>query len=146
MKPILCVVDLKEPCRKVLEVAASIASKCHTHLIVLFSYRLINLGAESDLSTVKFTMDNKAKSKFNEFNKYLLQDKITYEFQTEIGFDADRISSYAKGNCVGMVIIGEGQAYDISEGRPFTLREFITDMKLPFLIVPEEVNVEALDY
>ena len=146
MKPILCVVDLKEPCRKVLEVAASIASKCHTHLIVLFSYRLINLGAENDLSTVKFTMDNKAKNKFNDFNQYLLQNKIAYEFQSEIGFSADRISSYAKRNSIGMVIIGESQAYDINEDTSFTLREFITDMKLPFLIVPEEVNVEALEY
>jgi nucleotide-binding universal stress UspA family protein len=146
MKPILCVVDLKEPCQKVLEVAASIASKCHSHVIVLFSYRLINLGAEGDISSIKFIMDNEARNKFNELSKYLSQNEITYEFQTEIGFNADRIRSYAKRDSVGMVIIGESQAYDINEGRSFTLWQFITDMKLPFLIVPDEVNVEALQY
>jgi hypothetical protein len=146
MKPILCVVDLKEPCRKVVEIAASISSKCHAQLIILFSYRLINLGAESDMSTVKFTMDSKAKNKFNEFNQYLLQNEIAYEFQSEIGFSADRISSYAKRNSIGMVIIGESQANNIKDDTSFTLGEFITDMKLPFLIVPDEVNVEALEY
>jgi hypothetical protein len=75
-----------------------------------------------------------------------LRNKIAYEFQSEIGFSADRISSYAKRNSIGMVIIGEGQAYDINDDTSFTLREFITDMKLPFLIVPDKVNVEALEY
>src|SRR5688572_29783425 len=147
MKPILCVVDLKDSSSKVLEIAVSIASAFHTHLIVLFSYRLIGLGAELDLCTVKSTMDNQAKKQFTESSKYLLQNKdITHEFQTEIGFRADRISSYIKRNSVGMVIIGENQANDINESRSFTLGQFITDMKLPFLIVPEEVNVEALQY
>jgi hypothetical protein len=43
-----------------------------------------------------------------------------------------------------MVIIGENQANDINEERSFTLGEFITQMNLPFVIVPAEVNVEAL--
>src|SRR5688572_8460258 len=89
MKPILCVVDLKEPCEKVLEVAGSIAAKCDTHVIVLFSYRLINLGAERDMSTIKLFMDNEAKDKFNGLKKFFLRNKITYEFRTEIGFSAD---------------------------------------------------------
>jgi hypothetical protein len=91
-------------------------------------------------------MDNKAKTKFQEFNRYLLQNAIAYEFQPEIGFSADRISSYAKGNSIGMVIISENQAYDINEDRAVTLRQFITEMKLPFLIIPDEVNVHALEY
>jgi hypothetical protein len=146
MKPILCVVDLEESCRKVLEVAASIASKCHTHLIVLFSYRLINLGADGDMSTVKLSMDNQAKNKFKQFNECLLQNTIAYEFKPEIGFSADRISSYAKGNSIGMVIIGENHAYGINEDTPITLRQFITSMNLPFLIIPQETDVEALEY
>jgi hypothetical protein len=45
-----------------------------------------------------------------------------------------------------MVVIGENHAYGINEDTPTTLRQFITSMKLPFLIIPPETNLEALEY
>lgn len=145
MEPILCVVDLTPSSQKVLEIAATVASACHAHLIILFSYRLVDLGRDADVLTLKASMDAKARSRFNELCAPVLDNKeVVYEFQTEIGFTADRIRTYINKKAVGMVVIGERQANDIDEHRSLTLREFISDMKLPFLIIPEEAKVEAL--
>jgi hypothetical protein len=145
MKPILCVVDLTESSQAVLKVAVTVASACDAHLLILFSYRLVDLGRGADMSTIKSTMDAKAKDKFNELEKTFLRNKnMTYEFHPEIGFVADRVSAYIKRNEVGLIILVEDQVNDINETKSFTFRQFIADMKLPFIIVPAEVNAEAI--
>ena len=145
MRPILCVVDLTPSSEKVLEIAATVASACHARLIILYSYRLLDLGRNANVLTLKDAMDAKAKARFCELGASILSKKdVEYEFQTEIGFTADRIRTYVNEKAAGMVVIGERQANDIDEHRSLTLREFITNMKLPFLIIPEESTVELL--
>jgi nucleotide-binding universal stress UspA family protein len=143
MRPILCVVDLNPSSEKVLEIAAKLASACHTRLIVLYSYRLVDLGRDENVLTLKASMDARAEARFQELGASVLKDKdVVYEFQTEIGFLADRIRTYVNEKAAGMVVIGERQANDIDEHRALTVREFISNMKLPFLIIPEESTVE----
>ena len=145
MKPILCVVDLTPSSQRVLEVAATIASACHAHLIVLFSYRLLDLGRGGNVLNLKESMDAKAKALFQELCTSVLDKKdVMFEFHTEIGFTADRIRTYIDKKAVGMVVIGEQQAGDIDEHRSLSLRSFISDMRLPFIIVPEDATVELL--
>jgi nucleotide-binding universal stress UspA family protein len=143
MRPILCVVDLTPSSEKVLEIAATVASACRTRLIVLYSYRLVDLGRDANVLTLKASMDARAEARFQELGASVLKDKdVVYEFQTEIGFVADRIRNYVNEKAAGMVVIGERQANDIDEHRALTVREFISNMKLPFLIIPEESKVE----
>jgi nucleotide-binding universal stress UspA family protein len=143
MRPILCVVDLTPSSEKVLEIAATVASACRTRLIVLYSYRLVDLGRDANVLSLKAMMDARAKARFQELGESVLKDKdVVYEFQTEIGFVADRIRTYVNEKAAGMVVIGERQANDIDEHRALTVREFIGNMKLPFLIIPEESTVE----
>lgn len=145
MRPILCVVDLTPSSEKVLEIAATVASACRARLIILYSYRLVDLGRDADVLISKASIDAKAKARFMELGASLLNHKnVLYEFQTEIGFTADRIRAYVNENAVGMVVIGETQANDIDEHRSLTLSEFISNMKLPFLIIPEESSVELI--
>lgn len=143
MRPILCVVDLTPSSEKVLEIAATVASACHARLIILYSYRLVDLGRDANVLTLKDSMDAKAKARFIELGESVLRDKdVAYEFQTEIGFIADRIRTHVREKVAGMIVIGERQANDIDEHMSLTLREFISNMKLPFLIIPEESTVE----
>ena len=145
MRPILCVVDLTPSSEKVLEIAATVASACSARLIILYSYRLVDLGRDADVLISKASIDAKAKARFLELGASVLNKKrVVYEFQTEIGFTADRIRTFVNENSVGMVVIGERQANDIDEHRSLTLREFISNMKLPFLIIPEESPVEVI--
>jgi nucleotide-binding universal stress UspA family protein len=143
MRPILCVVDLTPSSEKVLEIAATVASACRTRLIVLYSYRLVDLGRDANVLALKASMDASAKARFQELSESVLKNKdVVYEFQTEIGFVADRIRTYVNEKAAGMVVIGENQANNIDEHRALTVREFISNMKLPFLIIPEESTVE----
>jgi nucleotide-binding universal stress UspA family protein len=145
MRPILCVVDLTPSSEKVLEIAATVASACCARLIVLYSYRLVDLGRDADVLTTKASIDAKAKARFFELGASVLSNKnVVYEFQTEIGFTADRIRTFVNENSAGMVVVGERQANDIDEHRSLSLREFISNMKLPFLIIPEESPVEVI--
>jgi hypothetical protein len=139
MKPILCVVDLTPEYRDVVEIAAMVASAWEVPLIILYSYRLVDLGRGADVRRLKDWMDTKANTSFNElFASLLTRKKVSFEFQSEIGFISDRIHTYIDRQAVGMVVIGETQANQMDEHRSLTLREFVGEMKLPFLIVPQQ--------
>lgn len=145
MKPILCVVDLTDSCYKVLEVAATVASSTRAHLIVLFTYRLIDLERIKDTTRFRGVMEERAKEKFVKFEKEILMNKdFSYEFQIEIGFLSDRINSYIARDAAGMVIIGEKQASAIEENRSVSLQHFIKNTNRPFIIVPQLKSVEAV--
>ena len=145
MKPILCVVDLTEASLKVLEVAATIASAQKASLVILFSYRLINLEKINDTSKFRATMEELANEKFKKFEAEVLKAKgIPYEFQIEIGFLTDRINSHIRKDSAVMIVIGEKQASGIDESRSVTLQQFISSTNLPFVIVPQTESVEAV--
>lgn len=145
MRPILCVVDLTPSSEKVLEIAATVASACGSRLIILYAYRLNDLSSDANVLALKESMDVRAKARFYELGASVLKNKnVVYEFQTEIGFIADRIRTYATDKAAGMVVIGEKHANEIDEHLSLTLHEFISKMKLPFLIIPEELTVEML--
>lgn len=145
MKPILCVVDLTEASCQVLEVAATIASAQKAPLVILFSYRLINLEKINDTSKFRATMEELATEKFKKFEAEVLKAKgIPYEFQIEIGFLTDRINSHIKKDSAVMIVIGEKQASGIDESRYITLQQFIASTNLPFVIVPQKEAVEVV--
>ena len=145
MRPILCVVDLTLSSEKVLEIAATVASACSARMIILYSYRLVDLERDADVLNSKASIDAKANERFLELGASILNNKnVVYEFHSEIGFTADRIRTYVNEKAIGMIVVGERQANDIHEHRSLTLREFINNMKLPFLIIPEESTVEVI--
>jgi len=142
MRPILCVIDLTDSSVKVLEVAARMAYANKAHLTILYPYRLINHGYLTDLAKLKTKLEQEAKEKFALLQKQAGGfNHITHDFQPEIGFPADRISAYVKRNKLDLIIISQAQANTINELNGMGLQNLITNSKLPFMIVPEEMDV-----
>ena len=146
MRQILCVIDLTDSSLKVLEVAARIAMACREHLIVLFPYRLIDYGYEGSLAALKLKLETEAKEKFSKLRTSLAAtDGLSWEFQPEIGFMADRIKAHVtrENESIDMIIIGQEQTAAANDSKGFNLQHLITNSRLPFVIVPSEVTAVA---
>jgi hypothetical protein len=145
MRPILCVIDLTEKSAQVLEVAARMAYAYKSHLTILFPYRLIDNSYMGDISKLKMNLEQQARDKFQLVaSQITLLDQLSYEFQPEIGFPSDRINSFVRRNKVDSVIISQRQASLMNEVNQMALQNLITNSKLPFTIVPEEMDVEIV--
>ena len=136
MKPILCVVDLTESSREVLETAVAAARADNLHLIILFAYRLIDRYRDNDVSTLRPAMEAHAAELFKSLEKLVDLKGISYEFQVEIGFAADRIMSYIKRDLAGCVVMSAEQVSMLDDFKVLTLRQFLTETKTPFVVVP----------
>ena len=144
MRQILCVLDFSESSRKVWEVAARIAIACTAHVIVIFPYRLIDYTHRGHITSLKLKLENEAKEKFLSLNDGLPDtQRVSHEFHAEIGFASDRISAHIRNNNVDMVIISQQHTTPSNEDKNFNLQHLLTNSKLPFVIVPEEVKAEA---
>lgn len=141
MKQILCVVDFTDSSRKVLEVAAKIASACGSDLIVLYPYRLIDYIHHGDMASLKSRLEADALRKFQQLKETAVTEDLHIEFHPEIGFMADRINAYARRKNIDMIIIGQQQPLVENDPKGFNLQSLITNSQLPFVIVPAEVNV-----
>jgi nucleotide-binding universal stress UspA family protein len=147
MRPILCVIDLSESAVQVLEVAAKMAYAYKSHLTILFPYRLIDNGYHGEISQLKGKLEQEAGEKFLSLKKQApVLDQVSHEFQAEIGFPADRINSFVRRNKIDSVVISQRQAHLMNEVNPLTLETLIMNSKLPFVIVPQEIDVEVLSH
>lgn len=143
MRSILCIVDLSESSVKVVEVAARMAYANKTHLTILFPYRLISYAYKEDVSKLKGKLEQDARDKFLEIQKQVeLLNHLFFEFQPEIGFAVDRINSYVRQNKVDMIVISQSQANSINELNVMALQNLIANSKVPFTIVPQEIDME----
>jgi hypothetical protein len=144
MRPILCVIDLTDKSVQVLEVAARMAYAYKSHLTILFPYRLIDNGYKGEISKLKANLEQEARDKFESLSGQItLLHQLSYEFLPEIGFPADRVNSFVRRNKIDSVVISQRQAYLMNEVNQMALQNLITNSKLPFTIVPEEVDVEV---
>lgn len=138
MKHILCVIDLTHSSQNVLEVAVGLANEKEAHLVILFPYRLIEYGYKGDVTKLKARLEHDARDKFAILKDQIsLSEKLSYEFQPEIGFTVDRINYYVKRNKLDMIVISQLQANGINEINTRALQHLITNSRLPFTIVPE---------
>jgi hypothetical protein len=145
MRPILCVVDLTDSTGKVLKVAARAALAHKSRLNILFPYRLIDYGYKGEISFIRKSIEEKASSDFAQIKEQVSAlDQVAYEFKPGIGFTADVITAHIKRNKTEMIIIGHRQANAINETYGMTLENLISNLKLPFTIVPEEADIEIL--
>lgn len=145
MRPILCVIDLTDSAGYVLGVAAKMAYAYKCSLTILFPYRLIDPGYKGELSNLKIKLEQDANEKFLALKKDItLLDSIPYEFHPEIGFPHDRINAFIRRNKVESVVIGQRQADLLNELNPKTLQNLLANSRRPFVIVPEDTDVEVL--
>lgn len=118
--------------------AIEVAMRHRTDLIVLFSYRLAQ-PFEGTIAGYRKNIESKARADFEELvEKVSLNGRVKYEFRSEIGFLSDRIEAYIEKNDVGVIVIGHEMANTMNDHRSMTLQQFIHNIKVPILIVPEE--------
>jgi hypothetical protein len=143
MRPILCVIDLTETSVKALEVAAKLAYVQKTSLTILFPYRLIDYGYRCEVSNLKTKLEDEAIENFFRLKKrVVLLNQLLYDFKPEIGFAGNVISSHVKRNKVDMVVISQRQANSINEVNNIALQNLIANSKLPFTIIPDDIDTE----
>ena len=143
MKQILCVVDLTESSRKVLEVAGRMAKAYATGLLVLYPYRLIGNGhADDNISSLKLRLETLAREKFQDIIGKSGLENLPCDFQPEIGFLADRINAHARKKNIDMVIIAQQQSDKENDIRSYNLHNLISNSQIPFVIVPAEAVAE----
>lgn len=143
MRPILCVIDLSGSSPQVLEVAARMAYAYKSQLTILFPYRLIDSGYKGEISKLKQNLEQDARDKFAKLKELVpTLDQVSFEFQPEIGFAADRISAFIRRNSVDGVVISQRM---VSEINHVTMQTLIATSKLPFTIVPEEMDVAVIN-
>lgn len=116
-----------------------------SHLVILFPYRLIDSGYKGEISKLKSKLEQDAREKFQSLaGQVPLLDQLSYEFQPEIGFPADRINSFVRRNKVDSVVISQRQANVMNELNYMVLQNLIANSKLPFTIVPEEIDAAVV--
>lgn len=143
MRPILCVIDMTSESPKVLEVAARLASANKQALTVLFPYRLIDFNSEGG-PKLKASLEQDARNKFAEMKRSIvLLNNIPVEFTPAIGFPEYLIHSHISRNKVGMIVISQRLANAIGEIKSGALQNLIAGSRVPFTIVPEEIDVES---
>jgi nucleotide-binding universal stress UspA family protein len=139
MKPVLCALDFSESSPWVMRSAIEVAVRHRTSLIVLFSYRLVH-PFDGTIAEYRKSVESKARASFDELiKKVSVQGNVKFEFRSEIGFLSDRIEAYIEKNDVGVIVIGHEMANAMNEHKGMSLQQFIKNLKVPILIVPEEV-------
>lgn len=94
---------------------------------------------------LKEKLEQEAKLKFLALKKHVpLIDQLSYEFLPEIGFAADNINSFVARHKVDFIVIGQQQATQMNEANQLTLQNLISNSKLPFTIVPDEIDAEVV--
>ncbi|MBX2965829.1 MAG: universal stress protein [Cyclobacteriaceae bacterium] len=140
MKAILCAIDLNRASEGVLHAAIELAAEKQTNVIALFAYRLLEHNGEGIAEYRKKT-EAAARQEFDELLKRVKADKtgVPVEFITEIGFTADRIDYYVRSNKVSYIVLSRQLAVMMNEQKGLTFTHFINAIKIPVLIVPEEI-------
>lgn len=144
MSSILCVIDLTDATLPVMEVAAKMARSSGAILSVLFPFRLIEDGYQGKITSLRSSLEKKAAEKFQAFRSRVgAMDQLDYQFRPEVGFVGDSIQSSVIENKPEMIVIGQHMASTV-ETNGMSLYELIKNSRLPFVIVPEEIDSEVL--
>lgn len=134
VKPsILSIMDFTESSLEALKWAADLAKKFDAHLTFLHPYRLNQLQKKEDMIWVKKKIDQDAASNFKKIaNDLLKNQKIPYEFRSEVGFINDRVQEHARKNKTLFLVIGKDFAAENKEA----LNDLIAQTEVPLVIIP----------
>jgi len=128
---ILCTTDFSEASKNALRWSIDLAKRLHSHITILYTYRLIKQNEAA--IPMKKKMEEEAQANFSELERELLVGNgITYDFKTEVGFVADRVEEHAKKKDVGFLVMGKSMTIGSKEG----FEELMEHLQVPLIIVP----------
>lgn len=108
------------------------ARHMRAHLSILYTYRLIQ-PRSGEVVMMKKVIEQEARDKFQKLEKELLVNQgITYDFKTEVGFVSDRIEDHAKKNPLDFVVMDKTMKSNSNE----SLDELMEHIHVPMLLVP----------
>jgi nucleotide-binding universal stress UspA family protein len=132
-KSIICVVDFSESSQQVLQCAADLSATFHSHLSVLYPYRLLQTTRGEDLMELKKRKEKEAIQQFESLEKRLLAGRdLDVDFSSEIGFVTDRIENRTRQNPAQFVVIGRSLVNANKE----SFDEMMKHLPSPLVIVP----------
>lgn len=131
-KGILCAIDFSTSSKEALRWSIELAKKLNHHLTILYIYRLLR-PYHGDVVDMKRKIEDEALKNFSELEKELLLNQgVSYDFKTEVGFVADRAKDHVKKNGVDLLVVG--QKMNSSNKQSFD--ELVADLQMPLVIVP----------
>ncbi|MBL7843535.1 MAG: universal stress protein [Cyclobacteriaceae bacterium] len=141
MKAILCALDFTKASGEALKEAIRLANEKKTHLIVLYTYRLLYTNGLS-LAEYRKQVEAKAREEFELLlSNQQVNQKLPIEFIIEIGFLSDRIESYVAKNKVECLVMCEKLAQTMNENLGISLEHFTASLKIPVVIIPESLEI-----
>ena len=131
-KGILCTIDFSEASKEALRWSVSLAETLHSHLTILYTYRLFN-STGGDASDLKKRIESEANQQFSGFEKELLTGKkISYDFKVEVGFISNRVKDFSKKHELGFLVVGDRKRANNHE----TIEDLVKEIQVPLVILP----------
>jgi len=128
---ILCTIDFSEPSKDVLKYAVNLSKQFHSHITILYTYRLLNSNGEA--VEVRREIEEQAKQNFAALEKEVLEGSgVSYDFKIEVGFVSNRVEEYAKKNGVSFLVMGKKMNGSSKE----SFDELAENIQVPLVIVP----------
>ena len=150
MKTILVPVDFSKPSENALQVAAQLAKKNNSKIVILHVVEL----AESLFGTDQFNVDNQevmfflkmAKKRFTKFLEKPYLEGVDVEDQVEIGPTSFMINKSVEENKVDLVIMGSVGASGLKEVLIGSNTEkIVRKSEVPVLVVKKEMKDFAIN-
>jgi hypothetical protein len=117
----------------VLEWTVGMAKQLHAHIIILYTFRLLQSKSSEALVTKK-RMEEQAINRFNLLERELLINKgLSYEFRSEVGFVTDRVEDHVKREPIHLLIVSKSMSTQSKE----VFEELIDQIRVPLVIIPE---------
>jgi nucleotide-binding universal stress UspA family protein len=131
-KGILCAIDFSDSSKAALRWSIDIARELNHHLTVLYTYRLLR-PYHGEVIDMKRKIEDEALKHFADLEKELLIDQgVSYDFKTEVGFVADRAKDHIKNSGVKLLVVGQ----KMSSSNKQSFDELVADLQMPLVIVP----------
>lgn len=82
---------------------------------------------------MKKKMEEDARNNFAIVEKeFLMNQGISYDFKTEVGFVIDRVEDYARNGGIGFLVMDK----NMSTGNKEMFNDLLEHLKVPLVIVP----------
>jgi nucleotide-binding universal stress UspA family protein len=129
---ILCAVDFSESSLHALRWAARLARQFDAHLTILYTYRLIK-AAHGHALEMKRKIEEDSLQHFQLLEKeYLADPLLSYDFQMEIGFMADRITDQLRHNHISFLVMDKSLHVVNKE----MFDDLVGSLTIPLVLVP----------
>ena len=129
---ILCTIDFSESSLHALRWAVSLARQFDGHLTILYTYRLIKPTSGHALE-MKKKIEEDSLLHFQAIEKeYLSDPMLSYDFQMEIGFMADRIQDQLRHHYVSFLVMDKS----LHTANKEMFDELVARLSVPLVLIP----------